>query len=172
MGSYPSYCCCPQSYSNKEQQNKISNDELQLNQFKKPFFNQVVQINPEDDSPLLQIIATYEQLIKKKSISTSYNCSSNKRSRSISVDNKNQIHQESLVNTKHWKRKKMAYQRSLSASQFINSISKQGTAYKPSSILKKRSNTQESQFQKKSKNKVSFLPFILQCNTSKMIDYF
>ncbi|CAD8146373.1 unnamed protein product [Paramecium pentaurelia] len=168
MGSYPSCLCCPQSYS-QGKQNTIIDNELHLTQFKQPLFNQVVQITPEDDSSLLQIMATYEQLVNRKSISTAYNCSSNNRSRSISVDFQNS---GVLISKKHEKKKKEQYCRSFSASQFQNNSSKLSTTQKPSSILKKRSNTQESQFQKKSKYKVSFLPFILQCNSKKLIDIF
>ncbi|CAD8045766.1 unnamed protein product [Paramecium sonneborni] len=171
MGSYPSCFCCPKN-SSKEQQNKLNDDELHLAQYKQPLFNQVVQINPEDDSSLLIIMATYEQLVNKKSISIVYSCSSNKISRSISFDHNNQRYQESLFNKDHRKIKKMSYYRSLSASQFTYNLSKQSTTYKPSSILKKRSNTKVSQPQKQQKNKVSFLPFILQCNTNKLIDSF
>ncbi|CAD8139985.1 unnamed protein product [Paramecium octaurelia] len=168
MGSYPSCLCCPQSYS-KGKENKITDNELHLTQFKQAVFNQAVQISPEDDSSLLQIMATYEQLVNKKSISTALNCSSKIRSRSISVDNK---YKGITISTKQQKKKKIQYGRSLSASQYINDSSKLSTTQKPNSILKKRSHTQESQFQKKSKNKVSFLPFILQCNSKKLIDIF
>ncbi|CAD8135045.1 unnamed protein product [Paramecium octaurelia] len=165
MGSYPSCFCCPQSYSNGQQD--INDNETHVTFIKQPIFNQAVQINPDDDTSLLQIMATYEQLINRKSLSTSFHCSSNKRSRSISADNKQQMNKESIKNAKHSKKKKLMYCRSLSANQLINNGSKQqNTNYKPSSILKKRSYTQDSQLQKRFKNnKVSFLPFILQCNT-------
>ncbi|CAK78888.1 unnamed protein product (macronuclear) [Paramecium tetraurelia] len=166
MGTYPSCFCCPQSYSNG-QQDTINDNEMHVTFFKQPLFNQAVQINQDDDASLLEIMATYEQLIIRKSISTSFHCSSNIRSRSISADNKQQMNKESIKNAKHFKRRKLLYNRSLSANQLINNGSKQSHAtYKPTSILKKRSYTQESQLQKRFKNnKVSFLPFILQCNT-------
>ncbi|CAD8137598.1 unnamed protein product [Paramecium pentaurelia] len=171
MGSYPSCFCCPQSQSNV-QQNKINDNEMHMTYIKQPLFNQVVQINPDDDTSLLQIMATYEELINRKSISTGYYCSSNKRSRSISADNKFSINKESLKNIKHLRRKKQQYYRSLSATQLINNgLKQQNSTYKPSSILKNRSNTQQSQFQKRfQKNKVSFLPFILQCNSKNLND--
>ncbi|CAK83267.1 unnamed protein product (macronuclear) [Paramecium tetraurelia] len=168
MGSYPSCFCCPQSYS-KGKENIITDNEPHLTQFKQAVFNQAVQISPEDDSSLLQIMATYEQLVNRKSISTAQNGSSKIRSRSISVDNK---YKGIMISTKQQKKKKIQYGRSLSASQYISDSSKLSTTQKLNSILKKRSNTQKSQFQKKSKNKVSFLPFILQCNSKKLIDIF